>query len=54
MTALSIQEHLRALSLVSRDVFPSEVYECDFMIDGQQLGFIGEWVWSGCTAVCVC
>lgn len=37
-----MQENRRTLSQISKDQYPSEIYACDFMIDGQQLGFIGK------------
>ena len=42
LLCIGLQENRRTLSQISKDQFPSEIYACDFMIDGQQLGFISK------------
>uniref|UniRef100_A0A8C5PE36 Cleavage and polyadenylation specificity factor subunit 1 n=1 Tax=Leptobrachium leishanense TaxID=445787 RepID=A0A8C5PE36_9ANUR len=42
ISLLRYQEESKTLSLVSRDVKPLEVYSVEFLVDNNQLGFLGE------------
>uniref|UniRef100_A0A8C3S0H6 Cleavage and polyadenylation specificity factor subunit 1 n=1 Tax=Chelydra serpentina TaxID=8475 RepID=A0A8C3S0H6_CHESE len=47
ISLLRYQEESKTLSLVSRDAKPLEVYSVDFMVDTDQLGFLGIWSLHG-------
>ena len=40
LSLLTFDKDCKTLSVVSRDFEPMEIYKCDFVVDGQNLGFI--------------